>query len=137
MAILIKNVVNETKAVEKGNWDSSNFFTVKFATGKAERTGEASVRVNYTLTSTVILQMESLHKTCGTISVSGSLTRQLKKEFDGSAAELPSSARLDHDLLNAEFHVEHLGKLVEEMEGTIRNQIEEVYLRKSKEVNSF
>ena len=72
MAVLIKNSVNETKGVANGVWDSTNFFTVKFG-----EDNNGLVKAIYTLTSTTILQMETHHKTCGHINVSGSITRQV------------------------------------------------------------
>jgi capping protein beta len=62
------------------------------------------------------------HTTCGEVDLSGSVTRQNEETY-----EIKS-------YLDNQFHIEKIGKMVEELESTLRNQIEEVYFKKSQEV---
>ncbi len=39
--------------------------------------------------------------------------------------------------MDDEFHIHNIGKLVEDSENNLRNTVEEIYLKKSKEVNLF
>lgn len=111
-------VVESKKEVDKGIWDSINFVNVQFKT-EGNRT-----KVVYKLTTTIILQMSFKHLVCGLVDLSGSITRQNEETY-----ELKST-----NLLDQQFHVEKVGKMVEELESTLRNQIEEIYFKKSQEV---
>jgi len=123
VTILIKNrrisiilVVESNKEVDKGIWDSINFINVQF-----KKDGNR-IKVTYKLTTTIILQMFFKHTTCGEVDLSGSVTRQNEETY-----EIKS-------YLDNQFHIEKIGKMVEELESTLRNQIEEVYFKKSQEV---
>jgi len=39
--------------------------------------------------------------------------------------------------MDEEFHIHNIGRLVEDSENNLRNTVEEIYLKKSKEVNFF
>lgn len=39
--------------------------------------------------------------------------------------------------INDDFHVQNIGLMVEECESSLRNEVEEIYVRKSKEVSTF
>jgi capping protein beta len=91
---------------------------------KKTQFGQEYVEVIYKLTTTVILSMFITQERLGDINVSGSLTKQFEetKEISGS------------DLLDNNFHISNIGPMVEMMENNIRNVLEEVYLKKSREV---
>ena len=120
---LIKNTVDTQKGVDTGVWDSCNLVTVKF-NKVTDHHGQHLVEVEYKLTSTVMLQMSFNHKICGKVSLSGSFTKQFLQRKNLSGRKL-----LDHA-----FHIETIGNMVEDAENTIRNIMEEVYIKKSKEV---
>jgi capping protein beta len=82
------------------------------------------IKVTYKLTTTIILQMSFKHTVCGIVDLSGSITRQNEETY-----EFKSTNYTDH-----QFHIEKIGKMVEELESTLRNQIEEIYFKKSQEV---
>jgi capping protein beta len=115
---LLKTVVESKKEVEKGIWDSINFVNVQFVS-EGNR-----LKAVYKLTTTIILQMSFKHPVCGLVDLSGSITRQNEETF-----EIKSGNHNDH-----QFHIEKIGKMVEELESTLRNQIEEIYFKKSQEV---
>lgn len=117
VAILIKNSVNSEKEVENGTWDSNNVVNVTF-----KREGD-KFHVNYKLTSSIILQMSFDHKVCGKVNLSGTVSRQLQE------------THTTNTLMNEEFHISNIGQMVEECENNQRNRIEEIYLKKTKEVN--
>jgi len=68
VAILIKNNVTLEKDINDGSWDSSHLCTVKFGEGKD---------VSYTLISTIILQMAFNSGTCGSVNLSGNITKKV------------------------------------------------------------
>jgi len=76
LCVFIKNSVNLEKGVETGNWDSANIFSINF-TGKNDRYGNEAIEATYKLTTSILLQMDSNHKKCGKVTMSGSLTRQV------------------------------------------------------------
>jgi capping protein beta len=117
VAILVKNSVSLAKEVESGIWDSSNFITVNF-----NKTGENGIEAVYKLTTTIMLQMSFNHKICGKVNLAGSMTKQFIQKN-----EIKS-------YIDESQHVENIGNLVEDMENNMRNIIEEVYIKKSKEV---
>ena len=62
------------------------------------------------------------HNVCGEVDLSGSITRQNEDTYEMKS------------YLDQHFHTEKIGKMVEDLEGTLRSQIEEVYFKKSQEV---
>ena len=75
---------------------------------------------HYKLTSTVILQLSSEAKeSLGTLGLSGNLTRQVEQD-------LPVE--------NDQSHVINVGRMVEDMEGKMRNLLQEVYFGKARDV---
>lgn len=76
VAILIKNNVNLEKEVNKGQWDSNNVINVTFS-----KIDHNKIQVTYKLTTTIILQMNFEHKICGKVSLSGTVSRQVKLFF--------------------------------------------------------
>jgi capping protein beta len=73
VAILIKNNVDLQKEVNKGQWDSNNVINVTFSAIENNK-----IRVTYKLTTTILLQMNFEHKICGKVSLSGTVSRQVK-----------------------------------------------------------
>lgn len=71
VAVLIKNNVNLEKEVNSGVWDSINVVNVSF-----KNDGE-KLKVNYQLTTSVILSMEFNNKICGNVNLSGTMSRQV------------------------------------------------------------
>ncbi|WFD36652.1 F-actin-capping protein subunit beta [Malassezia cuniculi] len=100
-------VVLFKKDVDHGTWDSLHVFEVATA-GKT---------AHYKLNSTVMLTLSS--RAQGSVDLSGSLSRES-----------------DERLRVSDFagHIANLGRLVEEAEGRIRNQLQEVYFGKTRDV---
>ena len=74
---------------------------------------------HYKLTSTVILHMGAAAEALGSMNLSGNLTRQV-------AVDMPVEGDVSH--------VANVGKMVEDMEGKMRNLLQEVYFGKAKDV---
>ena len=74
---------------------------------------------HYKLTSTVILHMDAATEALGNMNLSGNLTRQVEVDMpvEGDAS-----------------HVANVGKMIEDMEGKMRNLLQEVYFGKAKDV---
>ena len=74
---------------------------------------------HYKLTSTVILQLGSSGESLGKMDLSGSLTRQLEQ---------------DMPVENDGSHIVNVGKLVEDMEGKMRNLLRKYRQRRAHEL---
>ncbi|CAK7201074.1 F-actin-capping protein subunit beta [Sporothrix eucalyptigena] len=90
-----------------GVWDSIHVF-------EAIDRGRTT---NYRLTSTVILSLETGD---GHLDLSGNMTRQLEQDLPVANGDAS--------------HIANIGRLVEDMESKMRNQLQEVYFGKAKDV---
>lgn len=103
-AILLKNELNNA------TWDGVHIVNVVKV---------SSSLYDYELTSTVLLSLQDENSESETLRLSGSLTRETVKR---QAAE------------DSFAHVANIGSMVEAMESKLRNQIQEVYFGKTKDV---
>ncbi|KAG8660719.1 hypothetical protein MANES_02G186100v8 [Manihot esculenta] len=72
---------------------------------------------HYCLTSTIMLSLTTNDESSGTFSLSGSIRRQMNM-----------------DLAIADGHLCNMGRMIEEMEGKLRNSLDQVYFGKTKEM---
>jgi len=102
-----------TKGLEKGWWDSVHVFDVSEV--------DSSKKIfNYKLTTSVIVSMGLRDgERIGSADLSGTMTKQLEKKCP-----------IDPD----HSHVSNLGGILEDMELSIRNAIEGIYIQKTREV---
>jgi len=109
--ILIKKTQDQSKKGQpmKGTWDSIHVIEVN----------DQKTKAGYTLTSTVMLSLETMNDSTGTVQLAGSLTRRDEKEFPVSSAQP---------------HVTNIGRMVEDMEIKLRQTLETIYFGKTKEV---
>ena len=112
VAVLIKHSVNG-ESMHNGLWDSSNVISVNFS--------DNGKKAKYNLITTVNLTMAFSNKTCGNVSLSGSLTRSSSAEKNVK------------DYYSIE-HLENIGKMVEDLESNISNTLDAIYVSKSKEI---
>lgn len=100
---------------QSGKWDSIHVFEV---------VPESSSTALYKLTSSVILDLQNRLAGSNSLSLSGSLTRQIETtqqmSIEGGGHELA--------------HLVNLGQLVEKAEYNIRNLLQEVYFDKLKNI---
>ncbi|XP_022768003.1 probable F-actin-capping protein subunit beta isoform X2 [Durio zibethinus] len=94
--------------LEEGAWDAIHVIEV----GPEE---EGATR--YCLTSTVMLSLTTDDESSGTFSLSGSIRRQMNM-----------------NLAVADGHLCNMGKMIEEMEGKLRNSLDQVYFGKTREM---
>ena len=116
VAVLIKNSLTHQKKVNSGSWDSSNLITVTFENEGAKK------KAKYNLISTVNLAMSFEGKAVGKVCLSGTIARS------------SHYAKIVEDYTNDEAHITNIGVLVEDMENSIRNTLDTVYLMKSKQI---
>lgn len=109
--ILIKKAGDGDSKKIKGCWDSIHVVEVQ------EKSSGRSA--HYKLTSTSMLWLQTNKPRSGTMNLGGSLTRQV--EQDCSVSE-------------ASPHIANIGKLVEEMENKIRNNLNEIYFGKTRDI---
>lgn len=109
---LIHKDVPSAKALKSGWWDSTHVFQVDETKTKG--------KFKYSLTTTVMVSMNLKEPSrTGDVDLSGSMTKQTSKEFTVDKVK---------------GHVQHMGAMLEEMELTIRNAIEGIYIQKTREV---
>lgn len=105
--VLLKKTSNTGK--NEGGWDSIHVFEVL----------ERGRSAQYKLTSTVMLHMLVNNVSLGTMDLSGNMTRQTEQDLD---------------VKDKSDHIANLGRLVEDMELKMRNQLQEVYFGKTKDI---
>ncbi|KAM7514642.1 hypothetical protein LguiA_004225 [Lonicera macranthoides] len=94
--------------LQEGAWDAIHVIEVG-----PEDEGMA----HYCLTSTVMLSLTTNDDSSGTFNLSGSIRRQMSM-----------------DLSVTEGHLCNMGRMIEELEGKLRNSLEQVYFGKTKEM---
>lgn len=94
--------------LQEGAWDAIHVIEV----GAVEE-GTA----HYRLTSTVMLSLTTNNDTSGMFNLSGSIRREMNM-----------------DLPIQEGHLCNMGRMIEEMEGKLRNSLDQVYFGKTKEM---
>jgi len=128
VVVLKKTMTPMTTYEPEGSWDSIHVF----------ETAERGRQAHYKLTSTVMLQLLTRKGTDnddgkgdtdskgleewkreGEVSLSGSMTRQTEQDWP------------IHDTAS---HISNIGRMIEEMEIKMRNQLQEVYFGKTRDV---
>lgn len=108
VAVLIKNKIEESfNKGTNGIWEASNLITVDI--------DDDSKEVSYDLISSVNVYLNAPIQ-CGSksqLTVSGSMTKNMKEK-----------AKFVGDEPDVQFHTEHIGMLVENLETRIRDEIE-------------
>lgn len=116
---LIHKDVTKVKGLNQGCWDSIHVFEVAEAPKQAGAAANAPQQFEYKLTTTVMVSMKVSNDEVGDVDLSGSMTQQQSLKADISK---------DHS------HVANMGKMLEDMELSIRNSIESIYIQKTREV---
>jgi len=111
--VLIKKTQDQAKGGNpmKGTWDSIHVFEVD----------DKGATSDYKLTSTVMLNIETEDDRTGSVSLSGSMTRQESRE--GQASNNKDKT-----------HVNNIGSFVEDMEGKMRTALNTIYFGKTKDI---
>lgn len=118
-----------------GAWDSLHVFEATERAGSSSKSGSntSGANASYKLTSTVMLGLtrheegsedeNDVTKTgntkVGTVEIAGSLTRQ---------------SEADYPLQDFVSHISNIGRMIEDMEAKMRNQLQEVYFGKTRDV---
>ncbi|KAK4354642.1 hypothetical protein RND71_026836 [Anisodus tanguticus] len=94
--------------LQEGAWDAIHVIEVG---------PEEEDIVQYCLTSTVMLTLTTDNESSGSFNLSGSIRRQMSMKLSFS-----------------EGHLCNMGKMIEEMEGKLRNSLDQVYFGKTNEM---
>lgn len=108
--ILVKKAGDGSNKI-KGCWDSIHVVEVQ------EKPSGRSAR--YKLTSTAMLWLQTSRDASGTMNLGGSLTKQVENE---------------HAVNEPSMHIANIGRMVEDMENSIRNTLDQIYFGKTKDV---
>mmetsp|Transcript_5510 Transcript_5510/g.11327 ORF Transcript_5510/g.11327 Transcript_5510/m.11327 type:complete len:282 (-) Transcript_5510:277-1122(-) len=114
--LIKKEVIEPQRKVSEGSWDSIHVVDVVPHAGASQGKGT----YEYQLTTTVMLAMVTSKGEAGKVTLSGSLTRQAK----------PRTVKIKTE----DEHVTTIGSMIEEMEIDIRNQMDGLYIQKTREV---
>ncbi|OCT45719.1 F-actin-capping protein subunit beta [Cladophialophora carrionii] len=114
-------VLLKKKEGKDAGWDSIHVFEVDERRGGAT----SSKTCHYKLTSTVILHLGRESESLGELTLAGSMTRQVEADL---VVESVGANGKDGG------HVVNAGRLIEDMEGKMRNMLQEVYFGKAKDV---
>lgn len=116
--VLLKKTIGATGLSSRqgtGAWDSIHVFEADESSGLRAR------QCHYKLTSTVILHLAREEKEeLGNMNLAGNMTRQVEADFVVEGGD--------------QGHVVNVGRMVEDMEGKMRNLLQEVYFGKCKDV---
>lgn len=107
---LIHKDVPESKSLRAGFWDSTHVFDFKT---------DSPGQYTYQLTSSVMVSMQIQDDSVGTVDLSGTMSKQTSKSCSHSPGET---------------HITVIGRMIEETELAMRNDIESIYIQKTREV---
>eukprot|EP00937_MAST-01D_sp_MAST-1D-sp2_P003539 g3539.t1 len=108
---LIQKDVAGQRFVSEGTWESIHVMEVKEQPG--------GKRATYKLTTTVMLSMKVDKDTIGDSNLSGSLTRQEERTCE---------------ITPERTHIVNMGKLIEDLEISMRSSMDGIYIQKTREV---
>jgi len=112
-AIMFKKDGSGLRGVDKGIWDSIHVVDVKIGSDKKS--------ASYELTTTIILSMCTEG---GGLDLSGSVQRQTKVD-----------AKFDDTPYNS--HLVNIGKVMQDMENSLRDKLQSVYFDKAREITGY
>lgn len=102
-----------------GSWDSIHVFEVT-GQGSGGAAMAPSTTSHYKVSSTIMLTLKRQEPTTlGLVDMSGHLTRE------GEDTQ---------SVTDANSHIMNIGRLIEEMENKIRNQLQEIYFGKTRDI---
>jgi len=107
---LIHKDVPETKSLRAGFWDSTHVFDFKT---------DSPGQYTYQLTSSVMVSMQIQDESVGTVDLSGTMSKQKSKSCSHSPGDT---------------HITVMGRMIEETELEMRNDMESLYIQKTREV---
>ncbi|KAK9454630.1 F-actin-capping protein subunit beta [Dipodascopsis uninucleata] len=107
--VVLFKKVSSSATKGNGDWDSIHVFEVEYKGRTA----------HYKLTSTIILNVVTTSSALGKFDLGGNLTRQVEQD-------LPVEDELSH--------IANIGRMVEDIESKMRNQLQEVYFGKTKDI---
>eukprot|EP00929_Paragymnodinium_shiwhaense_P112021 TRINITY_DN80272_c0_g1_i1.p1 TRINITY_DN80272_c0_g1~~TRINITY_DN80272_c0_g1_i1.p1 ORF type:complete len:319 (+),score=123.20 TRINITY_DN80272_c0_g1_i1:162-1118(+) len=111
---LIRKDLVQSRGVEKGNWDIVHVVEV--------RESPSNSASEYKLYTQLLLHLEGGTKTTGEMELGGLFTRQAEDK---------------KKKVQEESHIVHIGRLIEETEIFIRQNLEEFYMAKHREVLNY
>lgn len=114
---LVKKQIGEGSTVKEGVWDSIHVVAVDL-----ERQQDGKAR--YKVTSTVFLKMISQNPdSYGNLEIAGNLTRTKDETYN-----------IDPRTFGDDFHIANVGRLIENNETEIRQEMDSIYINKTKQI---
>ena len=116
VAVVLKKTIISEKGIKDGEWNSTNTIDVKFESSEGKTKGI------YSIVTTMVVGLSLNNNVCGEVCLSGKVTHRKVEENTLVAQD------------DWRGHVTNIGQLVEEQESKCRNEVEELYFNKTKEV---
>jgi len=116
---LVKKQIGSSDSphVKEGTWDSIHVVSVDL---DRQQDGKARYRV----TTTVFLKMISVNAaTYGNLEIAGNLTRTREETYN-----------IEVKGANDEYHIGNIGRLIEQNETEIRQEMDSIYINKTKQI---
>ncbi|PWY99071.1 putative CAP2-F-actin capping protein, beta subunit [Testicularia cyperi] len=136
--VLFKKSIGEsTGNGTSGAWDSLHVFEATERSGSGSK-GSGSASASYKLTSTVMLGLtrreEGADGPVDATSISSSAEQGVPVGTVEIAGSLTRQSEADYGLPDFVSHVSNIGRMIEDMEAKMRNQLQEVYFGKTRDV---
>lgn len=114
---LVKKELELVQQIKHGNWDAIHIVNCTL--------NMASAKAIYKLTSTVMITMDSQYEDLGNLNLAGSCAKNAEK-----TVPLPSDFSEKSDM----FHIRNIGRMIEENENALRNEISDNYINKQRQI---
>jgi len=105
------------QSVKHGNWDAIHIVNCSL--------NSETKKATYKLTSTIMVTMDSQYEDIGSLNLAGSCAKNAEK-----TVAYPSDFSTNSDM----FHLKIMGRMVEENENTLRNDISDTYINKQRQI---
>ena len=117
VAVLISNTISNDDKNTNGKWESSNLLTVNINRSDFE------IKLNLISSVNVYLNASLKFGNNAKLCVSGSLTKNSEKNINYKEKDF-----------NQDFLIDNIGKMIEDLETRIRDEIEVIYFQKTTEI---
>jgi capping protein (actin filament) muscle Z-line, beta len=115
---LVKKEISDEKDIKTGCWDAVHVVTCNL---------KKAPTVQYRVISTVMITIDAATPTVGSFTISGSCSKTTDETVN-----LPSAGKIDLD----HFHIRTIGKIIENNEGLLRNDVVENYINKQRQITN-
>lgn len=118
---LVKKDIQDDKEIKKGCWDAIHVVTCNL---------KKAPQATYRVISTVMITIEAVSVTIGNFTISGSCAKTSDEQVTLPAEFGTGKLDTDH------FHLKVVGKIIENNEAQLRNDVVENYINKQRQITN-